>query len=76
MPGIETMRTLTKDEIEKSHLLMVDMLNKLADCQERKANFNRTIKEEIDYCKKMIENIRRQINSGVIAIDLQNKLPL
>jgi hypothetical protein len=70
------MRRLTDKEVENSHLLLIDNLNKLADCKERKANFNKAIKEEIDYCEKMVGKIRQELNAGEVFEGDQKNLPL
>jgi hypothetical protein len=70
------MRKLTPQEIEDDHKSLIDNLNKLADCESRKRNFQTAIKEEIDYHKDMVNKLRREINAGEIEMDPQTKLPL
>jgi hypothetical protein len=70
------MRRLTEKEIENSHLLLVDNLTKLNDCKDRKKNFTRAIKEEMDYCQTMIDKITKELNAGEIFEGDQKNLPL
>jgi hypothetical protein len=70
------MRKLTPQEIEDDHKGLIEHLNQLADCESRKKDFQTVIKEEIDYHKKMVTKIRREINAGEIEMDPQTKLPL